>query len=80
MARPPLQVLIEPYLRLIEANFWIEEALALVAAKTRREPVPSAARKSACTVTKSIARTASKLLCAVCYRRSDRATQDFSRA
>lgn len=32
MTPPPLQVLIEPYLRLIEAHFWIEGALALVAA------------------------------------------------
>lgn len=32
MTPPPLQVLIEPYLRLIEAHFWMEGALALAAA------------------------------------------------
>ena len=32
MTPPPLQVLIEPYLGLIEAHFWIEGSLALVAA------------------------------------------------
>jgi len=32
MTQPPLQVLIEPYLGLIEAHFWIEGTLALVAA------------------------------------------------
>jgi CRP-like cAMP-binding protein/small-conductance mechanosensitive channel len=32
MTPPPLQVLIEPYLGLIEAHFWIEGFLALVAA------------------------------------------------
>jgi len=32
MTPPPLQILIEPYLRLIEAHFWIEGTLALVAA------------------------------------------------
>ena len=32
MTPPPLQVLIEPYLGLIEAHFWIEGLLALIAA------------------------------------------------
>jgi CRP-like cAMP-binding protein len=32
MTPPPLQVLLEPYLRLIEAHFWIEGSLALLAA------------------------------------------------
>ena len=32
MTPPPLQVLIEPYLRLIEAHFWIEGTVALLAA------------------------------------------------
>jgi len=32
MTPPPLQVLIEPYLRAIEAHFWIEGLLALIAA------------------------------------------------
>src|SRR6202790_5292632 len=32
MTPPPLQVLIEPYLGVIEAHFWIEGFLALVAA------------------------------------------------
>ena len=32
MTPPPLQVLIEPYLGLIERHFWIEGSLALIAA------------------------------------------------
>ncbi len=32
MAPPPLQILLEPYLRIIEKHFWMEGSLALVAA------------------------------------------------